>query len=457
MKQTILSLLTLALVSSCGLYKQYERPEKLPTTFLLGGKTAEEIQDSVSLASVGWQAFFADDNVRFFIDAALKHNYDLRIAQERIVQAEANLRAARLSTLPSLALSPSLGYTTVGGKDGTINYQAPQLLASWQADIFASLRNAKRRSRAMLEATEAYEQAVRSQLIASVARTYYTLVLLDEQLRVSTLTEQLWGENVRTMRALFDAGVGNDAAVSRSEAAYASVRSSVLSIRQQIKETERAMNHLMGRHLGLVNRGGFADWRSPEVLKIGTPLYLLSRRPDLKMAEANLRAAFYGVGEAKAAFYPQITLSATAGWVAQGGKVITQPAHFVANALASLVQPLFQRGKLKAGYRVAESKQREAHLAFKQAILKAGDEVMNHLEAIYTHREQAKLQNERSRALERSVKATKMLMQSAASSYLEVLTAQQALLEAQLAELSNRYNEIASTIALYQALGGGAE
>lgn len=454
MTKHILALATLALLGSCGLYKEYQRPTKLPTHRLLTGVDSLSA-DTTSLGSVGWRNFFSDPALQHLIEDALVHNIDQRTAQIRIEQAEAQLRAAGLAYLPSLGLSPSLSYNHVGGQSGTFSYQAPALAASWQVDVFASIRNAKRRHKAMLEASQAARQAIQSQLVASVARAYYTLVLLDEQLRVSSLTEKIWGENVRAMKALFNAGVGNDAAVSRSEANYATVRSSVLGIKEQIREAEQALNLLLARPVGAIVRQGFGSWQSPRLIKLGTPLVLLSARPDLQAAEARLKAASYAVSEARAAFYPQITLSGRAGWVSQGGRVLTQPMDFVAGAVASLVQPIFQQGKIRVAYKVAQGEREAAELAFVQAILGAGAEVNNHLAKVQLYKAQAQLFAERTKALERSVKATKMLMESASSTYLEVLTAQEELLNAQLAELSNHYNEIASTIALYQALGGG--
>lgn len=455
MKRIILSITILALLGSCALHREYTRPTNLPTEGLLPTQTLRQTNDSLNFASIAWQNFFTDPHLRTLIEEVLKHNIDFKIAQERVKQAEANFRAARLAHLPSLSLSPSMSYTSTEGQQGIINYQAPTLLASWQVDVFGSIRNAKRRQKVMLESSEAYRQAVQSQLIATVARSYYTLVLLDEQLRTTEATEQLWGENVRAMRALFHAGVGNDAAVSMSEANYAQVRSSVLNIREQIREAEQSLNLLLSRPTGAIPRQGFSGWQSPSFIQIGTPLHLISARPDLRVAEANLRAATYAVSEARAAFYPQITLSGNAGWISQGSKIVTQPMDFVMKAVTSITQPLFQQGRLKAGYKVAQSKREEAELAFVRSILTAGVEVNAHLAKVQLYQAQAKLLAERTQALERSVKATKMLMESASSTYLEVLTAQEAFLGAQLQEISNRYNEIASTIALYQALGGG--
>lgn len=451
MNKIIYAALGAVLLSSCGVYTSYERPSNLPTEQLYVASG-----DSLGMGQMSWRDVFADAQLQRLIDTALVGNHNLRIARLRIEQSEASLSAARKAFLPSLIFSPQATVASFDGSKATQTYQLP-LVASWQVDLFGSLRNAKKRAAVAVESSHSYRQAVQSQLIGSVASTYYALALLDAQIEVSRQTIALWGENVRTMQAMMQAGQVNDAAVSSSEAAYAQVSASLLALEQQRRETENALNLLLGRTSEPIRPTSLSQWRSTLDLQTGVPLLLLSHRPDIKQAELALASAFYGVAEARSAFYPKITLTGSAGWANSGGGLIVNPAKVLLSAVGSLVQPLFQRGQLSAGLKIAKSQQQQAQESFAQALLAAGVEVNNRLSQVETYRAQGKYLEERTAALVRAERATRLLMETSSSTYLEVLTAQQNLLTAQLAELSNRYNEIASTIALYQALGGGAE
>lgn len=450
MKRIVITALASSLLASCGLYKQYERPG-LPEVEGLYERSGTTEQDSLGMASLGWPKVFTDPKLQSLIEMGLHNNTNLRVARLRVEQAEATLSASKLSFLPSLAIAPQINLNSVGAKAHNELYSLP-LVASWQADIFASLRNAKKRSAALVEASLAYRQAVESSLVAGIARTYYTLVLLDEQLRVSEATVGLWQENVRTMQALMQAGAFNDAGVSSAEANLASVEASVLTLRQQIRETENALGSLLATSQPEILRNGFAEWRAIAGLELGYPIQLLSRRPDVRRAEQTLAAAFYSVNEARAAFYPKINITGT---LLSAGALKSFFVEPVLNLVGSLTQPIFQQGKLSAGLKIARSQYEEQRLALAQSIIDAGIEVNNALTKVQTYRSLHEVYAKRTSAVRRSEKATRLLQETGNSSYLEVLTAQQNLLNAQLQELSNKYNEIAATIALYQALGGG--
>lgn len=451
MNKIIYAALGAVLLSSCGVYSSYERPSGLPTERLYASSG-----DSLGLGQMSWREVFTDGELQQLIDTALVYNHNLRIARLRVDQAEASLSAARKAFFPSLALAPQGTIASFDGAKASQTYQLP-LVASWQVDIFGSLRNAKKRAAVALEASHSYRQAVQSQLIGSVASAYYSLSLLDAQIEVSRQTVALWGENVRTMKAMMQAGQVNDAAVSSSEAAYAQVSASLLALEQQRRETEHALNLLLGRTSTPIRPARLSEWRSLPQIATGLPLLLLSHRPDVRQAELALSSAFYGTAAARSAFYPSITLTGSAGWTNSAGGLILNPAKTLLSLVGSLTQPLFQRGQLTANLKIAKSQQAQAQEAFVQTLLSAGVEVNNRLSQVETYRAQAVHLQTRTAALLRAERATRLLMETNASTYLEVLTAQQNLLSAQLAELTNRYNEIASTIALYQALGGGAQ
>lgn len=455
MKNIILAFAAIVLLGSCGIYNKYERPAELPVENLYPAELTQH-GEQTNFGQLHWREVFTDPQLQALIEEGLRENIDLQTAYLRVQQAEATLHSARLAYLPTLALAPQGNITKIEDMASTRTYSL-MASASWQVDIFGSLTNAKRRAKALVQAGEAYRQAVETQVIAAIARSYYTLVLLDEQLRVSVETERIWGENVRVMRALMKAGQFNDAAVSSSEANHAQMQASVLALRQQILETENALSLLLGASTHNKQRGGFAQWQRPQSLAVGLPVSLLAQRPDLKRAEGNLAAAWYATGAARSAFYPNITLSGSGGWTNSLGGVIVNPAQLLLSAVGTLTQPIWQNGRLTAQLRIAKSQQKEAYLSFVQTLLNAGAEVNNLYSQVQTHREQAAMYAQRTAALKRAVYATRMLMESASSSYLEVLTAEQNLLNAQLAELTNSYNEISSTISLYQALGGGVD
>lgn len=452
MKKQIITLAVAALLlSSCGIYTKYECPE-IKTDGLYGQDV--EVQDTTSIATLSWRELFTDSQLQSLIEQALAGNTDLQSAHWRIKEAEATLSSARLAYLPSFMLTPQGGVSSFDNSKGSWTYTGIAS-ASWEIDIFGKLTNAKRRSKALYLQSLEYEQAVSTSLIANVANLYYTLLMLDEQYRISQATATNWSESVRTMRAMMAAGMTNEASVSQSEANCRQVEASLLDLKQQIKEVENSLSILLGDVPGDVERGRLQGQTFPQELTVGVPLQLLSRRPDVKSAELSLASAFYSTNAARSAFYPSITLGGTAGWTNSAGSMIVNPGKLLLSAVGSLTQPLFNRGLNLAQLKIAKAQQEEAKLSFQQALLNAGSEVNNALTQVQTSRDKAELRTQQVASLETAVRSTQLLMKHGTSTYLEVLTAQQSLLSAQLAQVADRFNEIQGIINLYQALGGG--
>ena len=303
----------------------------------------------------------------------------------------------------------------------------------------------------------AYQQAVRTQLIVGIANVYYTLLMLDEQLAISQQTEESWKETVASTRALMDAGLANEAATSQMEAAYYSVQTSILDLKEQINQVENSLALLLAETPRRYERGKLADQQLPEDVAVGVPMQMLSNRPDVRAAERSLEQAFYVTNQARAAFYPSIVLSGSAGWTNSAGSMIVNPGKFLASAVGSLTQPLFNKGQIMAQYRIAKAQQEEASLSFQQALLNAGSEVNDALVACQTSKAKTVLFEKQIQSLEKALESTSLLMEHGTTTYLEVLTARQSLLSAQLSQTANRFTEIQSVINLYQALGGGRE
>lgn len=451
MKKFIILTTTAAMLSSCGIYTKYKPAETVPDS-LYGAKV--EVADTVNFGNSDWKEVFTDPYLQTLIELALQNNTDYQSAQLRIEESKATLLASKLAFLPSFALAPQGTISSFDGQKATKSYQLP-VTASWELDIFGRMRNSKKQAQALYAQSIDYKQAVRSQLIASVANVYYTLLMLDEQLALSQETELAWKETVASARALMDAGQYNEAAVSQMEATYYSVQTSVIDLKEQINQTQNSLALLLAETPRDYERGKLADQQMPEDLSVGIPLQMLSNRPDVRSAERSLEAAFYVTNQARSAFYPSIVLSGTAGWTNLAGSIIVNPAKFIANAVGQLTLPLFNRGQNIAQLRIAKAQQEEASLAFQQTLLNAGAEVNDALTAYQSCKLKTDLYQKQVTALENTVRSTSLLMEYGTTNYLEVLTARQSLLNAQLTQVSNRFMEIQSVISLYQALGGG--
>lgn len=454
MKKIILTIATTALLSSCGIYTNYERPADIKTDGLYGA-SVQESADSAGLAALPWRSLFTDPTLQSLIEKGLQNNADMRTAALAIEEAEASLKAAKLSFFPSLAFAPQGGFSAIDWAKASKTYTIP-VTASWQVDIFGNLRNAKKRAQVQLESSKAYKQAVQTQLIATIANYYYTLAMLDEQLKVSKETAETWKMNVETYKALMNVGDANAAAVAQTEGNYYNVCSQIVDLQQQITETENSFSTLLGESVSTIKRQSINDWKAPQTITAGIPSYALANRPDVKNAELSLASAFYTTNAARSAFYPALNLTGTLGWSNDLG-VIVNPGKWIWQAMASLTQPIFQNGKLKANLKIAKAQQEEAKIAFQQTLLNAGAEVNTAMAKIQNNTEKEILNDKQITSMEQAVKSTQLLMQNSSTNYLEVLTAQQSLLAAQLSKISTQFAKIQGTIELYQALGGGTE
>jgi len=451
MNKLIISVLATCLMAGCGIYKPYTRPE-VETDGLFRDIPTE---DNVTIASLSWRELFTDEHLQALIETGLEQNTDLRIARLRVEEAEAVLQNARLSYLPSVALNPEGGINRYDGETSkTYNLSAS---ASWEIDIFGKVTNAKREARAALEGSRAYEQAVQTQIVATIANSYYTLLMLDRQLAVNERTLGTWEKTVKALEALKSAGKSNDAAVLQARANRTALESSLLSLRQSIHETENALAVLLALPAQAIERGTLTGQRFPEKLSAGLPLQLLANRPDVRQAEYALAQAYYATNAARAAFYPSINLSGSLGWTNNGGGAILNPGKWLLGAIGSLTQPLFNKGTNRANLKIAKARQEEATLLFRQSLLDAGKEVNDALTACQTARQRIELDSCQITMLQEAVRKTELLMRHTPTTYLEVLTAQQSLLAAEQTEAQARFDEIQSIIELYHALGGGSE
>lgn len=454
MKKIVVFISIAAVAGGCSVYRTYERPDLPVIDSLYQSPQPAGSADTVSLAALSWKELFTDEPLQQLIETGLRNNVDLEVARLKVAEAEAMLRSSKLAYLPSVSLAPQ-GSVSRPENAGTARSYDLAAAADWELDIFGRLTNAKREAKAALEESEAYRQAVQTQLVATIADSYYTLLMLDEQVSITRRTAENWAENLRVMQALKRAGQTTQMAVAQTEASKLSADASVLTLERQISETENALCALLGIPSQHIGRSTLDAQRFPQELAAGVPLQLLQRRPDVRQSEAALAGAFYAANAARAAFYPSVTLSGSAGWTNAAGGAISNPGQWLLSAVGSLVQPLFMRGQNAAALKVAKAQQQEALLAFRQSLLDAGMEVNNALVQWQTARRRLTLDEQQIVSLRSAVRSSELLMRYSSQNYLEVLTARQTLLQAELSAVSDRFDEIQGVINLYHALGGG--
>ena len=448
--------INMVLLSSCHIYRNYQRPENLPTDSLFRDMDNPSVSDSLSLGDLPWQEVFQDTLLQHYIRYGLEHNTDMQTALLRVDQAKAQLTAAKLSFLPSLTLSPQGTLTSTAGSKTVKTYELP-VQASWEIDLFGNLRNAKKGTQATLLQQQAYQQAVRSELIAGIANTYYSLLMLDEQVAISQSTLEVWKEQVRTMEARMKVGEETENAVTQARASLYELEATHNDLLRQQRETENSLCTLLGMTSRSLERGTLDKQIFPETLPTGIPVRLLSRRPDIVQAEMTLANAYYTTNQARSAFYPNLNLSGSAGWTNALGQAVTNPGDWILSAVASLTQPLFNRGKLISNLRVSKDEEQIALLNYRQALLDAGQEVNDALYATESAGRSLESHRKQCRELERTVQTSEALYRTGNATYLELLTARQSLLNARLNVVTDSFTQCQAVINLYQALGGGAE
>lgn len=402
------------------------------------------------LAAQSWQQIFPDPLLQTYISEALENNSDLRTAQLSLEQSEAMLKQARLSYLPSVALSPSGTVTKSQNTSATYTYELP-LTMNWELDFGGKRHHQKAMAAAELQKDSAQLRYAQIQLVAEVANAYYTLVMLDRQYAVTQEGIRVQEENLRALRALKEVGQQTEAAVNQAEANYQSVVATLPMLEAQIRKAETALCLLLNRQSETIARASWKDVKGAVmVTEQAIPLEALSARPDVLAAEYQLRASFSNVKVARSEFYPTLSISGTVGWTNNSGVTIN-PAQILLNAISSLAQPLFAQGRLKANLKVAQAQQEQAQIAFEKALLVAGGEVRDALadcQACSIREEARTLQVEASR---KAYENSREQMRYAGATYLEVLIAQSTWLDAQLQQTTDWLEKQQSFINLYKA------
>lgn len=456
MKQGICIIMCAVVLNSCSVYKTYERPSDITTEGLYQQTDSVTESDTTSLGDIHWRELFKDEKLQVLIERGLMNNADMQTALLRIDEAQAQLKSVKLAFLPSLTFSPNGTVSSTDGGKAVKMYELP-LQVSWEADLFGNLRNAKKNAQATLLGQEAYRQAVCSELVATIAIDYYTLLMLDEQTKISTTTMEVWKEQVRTIEARLAVGEETENALTQARASLHGLEATHNDLLRQLHEAENTLCTLLGETSHSIDRGTLDNQTIPDQINTGIPLRLLSNRPDVVQAEGTLMSAYYTTLQAKSAFYPSLTLTGSGGWTNSLGQAVTNPGGWIASAVASLSQPIFNRGKLKSNLRVSKDEEEIAKIDFRQTILKAGQEVNDALYAVQSAGRSLDHHRNQYLDLERTVTTSEDLYRTGNATYLELLSARQSLLSARLDVVTDRFAELQSVVNLYKALGGGRD
>lgn len=448
-----------ALLSSCGIYNKYERPE-VNTTGIVRDVTSTTdtlaVTDTTSFGNLPWRSVFTDPQLQSIIEKGLANNTDMLNAALNVKMVEAQLTAAKLAFVPSFTFSPQGTISSWDGSKATKTYSLP-INASWSIDLFGNLLNQKRSAQMALLATKDYQLVVKTNLIANIANMYYTLMMLDKQLEIvdnmTGLTKDTWD----MMKLQKELGNTKETSVQSAEANYYSVLAQAADLKRQIRETENSLSLLIGQQAQTIGRGKLDNQSLPSEFSTGIGIQMLNNRPDVHYAEMTLAQCFYDVQTARSKFYPNITISASGAFTNSSGAGIVNPGKWLLSAVGSLVQPIFMNGQLVAGLKVAKAQQEQAYNTWQNAVLSAGSEVSNALVMYNSSDEKSKLEQKQIESLTKNVEYTKDLFAMGNSTYLEVISAQQSLLNAELAKVQDDFYKMQAVVNLYYALGGGRD
>ena len=454
----IILLATASLVmTSCGLYNKYERPEVNTKGLVRDTVSTTDtlaVSDTTSFGNLPCREVFTDSHLQSLIETALSNNTNLLNAALNVKMVEDQLMVAKLAFVPGFTFSPQGTLASWDGGKTSKTYSLP-VTASWSIDLFGNLLNQKRSAQMSLLATRDYQQVVQTKVISNVANMYYTLLMLDKQLEVvndmTKLTEETW----KIMKIQKELGRVKETSVQSAEANYYSVQAQATDLKRQIRETENSLSLLLGQQAQSIQRGTFEGQSLPTKFSTGVSLQLLNNRPDVHYAEMSLAQCFYDVNTARSRFYPSISISGTGAFTNSGGGGITNPGKWLLSAVSSLTQPIFAHGQIIAGLKVAKSKQEQAFNTWQNAVLSAGSEVSNALVLYNSSDEKSKLEEKQVASLKKNVEYNKMLFNDGSATYLEVITAQQSLLNAELSKVADDFYKMQAVVNLYYALGGG--
>lgn len=448
-------------LNSCQVVNKYKSPD-VNSENLFRDKNPV---DTTTIANIPWEEYFTDSLLQAYIQEGLSKNHDLQIAFARIKQAEAGLSMANAAYFPNLALVGQVDQERhsngLKGKD-VLGYQTTAytlgVSATWELDVWGKLNRQSRAKYAQYLNSQAYRNLVQTSLIANIATSYYSLLALDEQLKVTRETIGLLDESTETMKALKEAGMLTAAAVEQSKALLYGTRISIPDIEKQIKQLENSLSVMLGRKPGQISRSTIQMQQVPQSMKYGIPVQMLAKRPDVQQAELGFRSAFELTQVARASFYPTISLNpGMIGYGAASLSAFFKPENIFASIVGSLTQPLFARKQLIGNLKITKAQQEEALLTFEKTVLSASQEVSDILFGFESSLNKNQTRELQVNSLSKSVEYTQALLAAGEANYTEVLNAEQNLLQAQLGQVNDKLEQLQYSVTLYRALGGGVK
>ncbi len=447
------------LLASCGLYNKYERPEVNTQGLVRDTQSLTDtlaVSDTTSFGNLPWRSVFTDPQLQTLIQQGLDNNVDLLNAALSVKMAEAQLSAAKLAFLPSIGLSPQGTLSSFDGSKTSKTYQLP-IAASWNVDLFGNLLSSKRSAQMQLLGAKDYQLAVKTNIVSGIANLYYTLLMLDRQLEILTEMESLTKETWDMMALQMKYGRARSTSVQSAEASYYSVQSQITDMKRQIREAENSLSLLLCQPGQTISRGKLYEQSLPSEFSTGIALQMLNNRPDVHAAEMNLAACYHDVQTARSRFYPGINITGAGTFTNSAGSAIINPGKWLLSAVGSLTQPIFANGQLVAGLKVAKAQQEQALNNWQNAIYKAGNEVSNALVSYNAYDERSRLEQKQTELYRQNVEDTRQLYKSSGSTYLEVISAQANLLNAEITKVTDDFFKMQAVVSLYTALGGGRE
>ena len=446
-------------LASCGLYNKYERPEVNTQGLVRDPVSLTDtlaVADTTSFGNLPWRTVFTDPQLQTLIQQGLDKNADLLNAALNVKMLQAQLAVAKLAFLPNITLSPQGTLSSFDGSKTSKTYQLP-VTASWSVDLFGNLLSVKRNAQMQLLASKDYQTAVKTNVISGIANLYYTLLMLDRQQEIldemASLTKETWDMMALQMKF----GRARSTSVQSAEASYYSVLAQSADMKRQIREMENSLSLLIGQPGQQIPRGKLYDQMLPTEFSTGVSLQLLSNRPDVHAAEMKLASCFHNVQTARSRFYPSIRISGTGAFTNSAGAAVINPGKWLLSAVGSLTQPIFANGQLIAGLKVAKAQQEQAFNDWQNLVFKAGNEVSNALVSYNTYAERSQLDSKQTELYRKNVEDTRQLYMSSGSSYLEVISAQATLLNAEISKVTDDFYKMQAVVSLYSALGGGRE
>ncbi len=409
------------------------------------------IAKAQNIDTVGWKNIFTDSILVKMIDRAIVCNNDLRVAHLNVLQSQISLTASRRTLLPSL----NIGIENTATKSENISqlsYNIP-LTMQWEIDLSKRLRNERLVAEAIYWETQEIERSIKLQVVASVVAHYYTLIMLDEQLSIIRQSIDINQQTIEVLESMKEVGEQNEVALSLARISYFNTVSQEKSLLQQIGIVENTLSVLLGEKVKNIPRSELNEKSINIDYEASYPLSVLAERPDVKAAEYALKRMTAQTAIARSAFYPSLTISASAGWTNHIGEVIN-PQAILFNAIGSLVQPLFNKGQNIANLSIAKIQQEQALIAFNHSLLVAGTELYDALNICKLSAERCNIRQQEIKIAEYACKISLELMKNSSNTYLEVLSAQTALLQSRLAYTTDWMDNIQGMIDLYKALGG---